>query len=81
MKTFYNKVLSTEGNIFEAYTTGWLPFKKALLNGLWNVVSKHEGQNTLQILPETIAKVADTVEEIEGVRVQVIGIKSLKTRS
>lgn len=34
MKVFYNSVQAAKGNIFEACTMTWLPFRKAILSEL-----------------------------------------------
>lgn len=44
----------------------WLPFIKALLNGLWNTAYELEGQAAQQISRETIAEVADSSGSREG---------------
>lgn len=46
------------------------PFRKALLNGIWDAASELEGQVALQISHDTIAEVADTLEarRVQGSR-------------
>lgn len=36
--TFYNRVLSTKGNIFEGCTLTWPPLRKVILRGLWTQI-------------------------------------------
>lgn len=43
MKSFYNKDLSIEDFILEAYIAFWISFKRVLLEELWNATSKLEG--------------------------------------
>lgn len=46
MKAFYNKVMITEGNIFEACTITWIPFRGAFLDGLSDAAFRYCLQRT-----------------------------------
>lgn len=71
MGLFFNKALSTEGNIFKTCTMTWLPLRKVILRGLWNAASALEGQAASKISKETITEVVEAVGAEEGMGVQV----------
>lgn len=43
----------------------WIPFKRVLVEDLWDAASKLDGRASLYILPETISEVANMVEAVE----------------
>lgn len=74
MKTFYNKVPSAEGNIFEACTIEWIPFKRALLEGLPDAASILDGKTTSHILLEILSKATDKMDAAKSVESSSIGL-------
>lgn len=77
VEPFHDKVLSTEGNIFEECTVSWSNMKRTILKGLWLIASDLEGCSTTEIPQKTILEVAEAVEatESKGVRVEWIGLE------
>lgn len=71
IKSFYNNVLAVEDNIFEACSASWVPFKRVLLEELYDTASKLEGHTALHILPEVISYVNDMVEAAGNVGLKV----------
>lgn len=73
-EAFYDKVLSIEGDIFEACTVSWSRMKSTIPGGLWCAASDFDGQSAVEVSLETILKVAVAVAAAEdaGIRVESI---------
>lgn len=61
IESWYDKVLSDEGNIFEACTVSWSRLKKIIFEGLWSVASAVEGQDATEIPQEIILELVEAV--------------------
>lgn len=60
MKSFYDELLVTEGNIFQNCSVAWRAFRSIIINGLFESVRKFEKHMIMDVL--TI--ILEEVEEV-----------------
>lgn len=64
IEPFFNRVLSIEGDILEAYTLSWSKMKRTILEA-WCVVPNLEGRSTIELSKEIILEVTEAVATAE----------------
>lgn len=59
MKSFYDKLFSTEGDILKECSVVWSAFRSIIINGLYDFVCRLKKYMTMDVLREIIEEVAD----------------------
>lgn len=71
IKSFYDELFATEGNIFQNYSVAWLAFRSIIINGLFDSIRKLEKHKIIDVptvILEEVAEVAALAAK-NGVRV------------
>lgn len=59
MKSFYDKLFSTEGDILKECSVVWSAFRSIIINGLYDFVCRLKKYMTMDVLREIIEEVVD----------------------
>lgn len=61
LKSFYDDIFTSEGDIFESCSFDWVHLKKTTIVEVFHMVEKLETFNILEIPKQTVSEVAGTV--------------------
>lgn len=70
-KSFYNRVLAIEGDIFKRFVFDWAPIKKVILEVIFHAMSKLQ-TFCMDVLDNIVSKVASMVAAAEKMGIRVV---------